>query len=151
MICYEKIRAQFINKSTDDSFVIFLTGVRINAPLQLHKWLPVVCAIPSMMSELKHQPDLGMLHAEVWLGRTSLVVQYWRSMEQLLAYTRNRGSKHLPAWYTVNETIDNTGAVGIWHESYIISANSYENLYVNMPPFGLSGITPIILHSGLGA
>jgi hypothetical protein len=27
--------------------------------------------------------------------------------------------------------------VGIWHETYAASPGSYENVYVNMPPFGL--------------
>jgi hypothetical protein len=27
--------------------------------------------------------------------------------------------------------------VGIWHETYKIAPGGYENVYVNMPPFGL--------------
>jgi hypothetical protein len=28
--------------------------------------------------------------------------------------------------------------VGIWHETYAVSPGTYENIYVNMPPFGLA-------------
>jgi hypothetical protein len=27
--------------------------------------------------------------------------------------------------------------VGLWHETYVASAGTYENVYVNMPAFGL--------------
>ncbi len=30
-----------------------------------------------------------------------------------------------------------SGHVGIWHETYIIHPGEYENVYVNMPKFGL--------------
>jgi hypothetical protein len=29
------------------------------------------------------------------------------------------------------------GSVGIWHETYKVAAGDYENIYVNMPLFGL--------------
>jgi hypothetical protein len=29
------------------------------------------------------------------------------------------------------------GTVGIWHETYLARPGSYENVYVNMPAFGL--------------
>jgi len=29
------------------------------------------------------------------------------------------------------------GSVGIWHETYQVARGAYENIYVNMPPFGL--------------
>ena len=103
-----------------------------------------------MINELQRQPDLGLLHAEKWFGRTSLMVQYWRSMEQLLAYARNRGATHLPAWYAFNEAIGTNGTVGIWHETYIISPGAYENLYVDMPPFGLGGVKSVSTSSQAG-
>jgi hypothetical protein len=33
----------------------------------------------------------------MWFGRTTILVQYWRSMDQLLAYATNREAAHLPA------------------------------------------------------
>lgn len=125
----------------DGDFVVFLIGMRINKPLHIHKWLPVITAMPRMLTELYQQPELGFLHAENWFGRTTIMVQYWRSMDQLLAYAKNRQAAHLPAWQAFNKAVgtdvSNDGPVGIWHETYSASPNSYENIYVNMPAFGL--------------
>jgi hypothetical protein len=63
--------------------------MRINKPFAVHKWLPVARAMPRMIKELYRQPELGLIHAEVWFARTTIMVQYWRSMEQLLAYAKN--------------------------------------------------------------
>ena len=111
--------------------------MRINQPLKLHKWLPVAGAMPRMIKELRQQPELGLLHAEMWFSRTIILVQYWRSMEQLLAYAKDRQAQHLPAWQAFNKAVGTDGSVGIWHETYAASAGSYENVYVNMPAFGL--------------
>ena len=121
----------------DGEFVVFLIGMRVNQPLKIHKWLPVVNAMPKMLRELYQQPELGFLHAETFIGRTFLMVQYWRSKEQLFAYATNRDKAHLPAWRAFNKAVGTDGSVGIYHETYMISADGYENIYVNMPEFGL--------------
>jgi hypothetical protein len=131
------IQRERMTASLDGEFVIFLIGMRINKPLMIHKWLPVVSAMPRMIKELHHQPSFGFLHAEMWFSRTTIMVQYWRSMEQLLSYAKNREAEHLPAWRAFNKAIGTDGSVGIWHETYSASPGSYENVYVNMPPFGL--------------
>ncbi|MCV2365412.1 DUF4188 domain-containing protein [Paucibacter sp. DJ1R-11] len=122
----------------DGDFVIFLIGLRLNKPLWVHKWWPVVAAMPRMLNELRQQPERGLLHAEMWFGRTVIGVQYWRSMEQLLAYAKDRQSQHLPAWAAFNKAIGTDGTVGIWHETYAVRADAHESIYVNMPPFGLA-------------
>ena len=48
-----------------------------------------------------------------------------------------RDAEHLPAWQAFNKTVGTDGSVGIWHETYVVSAGRYENVYVNMPEFGL--------------
>jgi hypothetical protein len=132
MIRRERLAATF-----DGEFVVFLIGMRINKPLLVHKWWPVAAAMPRMLEELYSRPELGFLHGELWFSRTTLVLQYWRSMDQLLAYAKDRQAKHLPAWQAFNKSVGANGSVGIWHETYAASAGSYENIYVNMPPFGL--------------
>jgi len=122
----------------EGDFVVFLIGMRINKPLHVHKWLPVAAAMPRMIKELYRQPELGFLHAETWFARNMIMVQYWRSMEQLLAYAKNKDAQHLPAWQAFNRAVGTDGSVGIWHESYAVSAGCYENIYVNMPAFGLA-------------
>lgn len=121
----------------EGDFVVFLIGMRINKPLMVHKWWPVAAAMPRMLKELYRQPELGFLHAEAWFSRTIVLVQYWRSMEQLLAYAKNKDGQHLPAWQAFNKAIGTDGSVGIWHETYAASPGSHESVYVNMPYFGL--------------
>lgn len=131
------IRPQRLSANLDGEFVVFLIGLRINQPIKIHKWLPVLMAMPKMLVELYRQPELGFLHAESWYGRTTIMVQYWRSMDQLLAYAKMRDAAHLPAWQAFNKAVGTDGSVGIWHETYTVKPGGYENIYVNMPPFGL--------------
>ena len=131
------IRRERLTANLEGDFVVFLIGLRINKPLKVHKWLPVVTAMPRMLKELYGQPESGFIHAEMWFARTTIMVQYWRSMEQLLAYAKNKDAQHLPAWKAFNKAVGTDGSVGIWHETYAASPGTYENIYVNMPPFGL--------------
>lgn len=133
------IRPERLAATVDGDFVVFLIGMRINNPLLVHKWVPVATAMPRMLKELFRKPELGFLHGEMWFARTIVVLQYWRSMEQLLAYAKNKEAEHLPAWQAFNKSVGTNGSVGIWHETYVVSAGSYENIYVNMPVFGLGG------------
>lgn len=46
--------------------------------------------------------------------------------------------EHWPNWVRFNTVINKTGGdVGIWHETYLVKAGAYENVYANMPRFGL--------------
>jgi hypothetical protein len=131
------IRNERLAATLEGTFVVFLIGMRVNNPLSIHKWLPVASAMPRMIKELMQHSEMGFLHAESWFGRTTIVLQYWRSLDHLLAYARNKESEHLPAWREFNKRVGTKGSVGVWHETYIASPGSYENIYVNMPPFGL--------------
>ena len=121
----------------DGDFAVFLIGMRINNPLLIHKWLPVVTAMPRRMKELYQRPELGLLSHEIWFGRTIIIVQYWRSMDDLLHYAKSKDLEHLPAWQKFNKSVGTSGDVGIWHETYLVGPGSYENIYANMPAFGL--------------
>ena len=123
----------------EGDFVVFLIGMRFNRIFLIHKWLPVVRAMPRMLKELFQCPELGMLEARTFLsGRTLMVVQYWRSFEHLHAYAHARDKAHLPAWAEFNRRVGGNGAVGIFHESYLVPAGGYECVYANMPRFGLA-------------
>jgi Domain of unknown function (DUF4188) len=122
----------------DGDFVVFLIGMRINNLWAVHKWLPVSLAMPRMLAELRKQPELGLLHASYYKGpRVAMTVQYWRSFEQLHAYAHAKDKDHLPAWTEFNRRVGATGVVGVFHETYMITAGRYEAVYVNMPRFGL--------------
>lgn len=139
MIHSDRLTARF-----DGDFVVFLIGMRINRPLRVDRWWPVASAMPKMLKELYQHPELGFLHAETWFSRTILVLQYWRSLDQLMDYAKNREAAHLPAWQAFNRSVGTDGSVGIWHETYAVSAGRYENLYVNMPAFGLGAAGTLV-------
>lgn len=118
--------------------VVFLIGMRINKLRALRQWGPVFVAMPRMLRELASRPELGLLHAESYLsGRTFLVVQYWRSVEDLHAYSRAADLQHLPAWRAFNRRARGNDAVGIYHETYVAPASAQQSIAVNMPPHGL--------------
>ena len=121
----------------EGEFVVFLIGMRINRPLLVHKWLPVARAMPRMLKELYARPELGLLSHEMWFSRTILLVQYWRSLESLMAYAWARDAQHLPALQQFHRAVGTDGTVGIWHETYVARPGSYETVYGNMPAFGL--------------
>ena len=145
-LCYESViffrSVYMLNKERmsahlDGEFVVFLIGMRFNQLWKIHKWLPVILAMPKMLKELYTEPKLGLLHHEMWFSRTIILVQYWRSMDQLMAYAKSKDAEHLPAWRHFNRAVGTDGSVGIWHETYAVSPGRYETIYANMPPFGL--------------
>lgn len=131
--------------SIEGDFVVFLIGMRINRPWKIHKWLPVAAAMPKMLRELFKKPESGFLGAE---SNPFLVVQYWRSFEQLEAYAKDTSQSHFPAWVNFNKKVRSNGDVGIWHETYLVRAGEYECIYNNMPPYGLGKATKLIPVSG---
>jgi hypothetical protein len=119
----------------DGDFVVFLIGFRVNKPWKVHKWLPVFLAMPRMLKELAANPASGFLGHILTFG---VIVQYWRSFEQLEGYARDRDQQHWPAWVDFNRRVGySRGDVGIWHETYQVRAGEYETIYSGMPPFGL--------------
>lgn len=133
-----KIINDMMTAEIEGDFVVFLIGMRINKFWKVWKWWPVMTAMPRMLIELGKNPDLGLLHARTHFGiKNVLVVQYWRSFDHLHEYATNKSSKHLPAWQKFNKAIGTSGDVGIWHETYLVRAGEYENVYGNMPAYGL--------------
>jgi hypothetical protein len=128
---------------SDEPFVVFLIGMRVNRLLRLRSWMRVAAAMPAMpamLTELKRDPSLGLLHFEVFLyWRGVGVIQYWHSFEQLHTYAHAKNAAHLPAWAEFNRRIGSNGSVGIWHETYTVTPGEYECIYANMPRFGLAG------------
>ena len=134
----------------EGDFVVFLIGMRINKLWKFWKWLPVFTAMPKMLTELQKDPDSGFLGADQYFGspRRPMIVQYWRSFDHLERYSRDPDAKHWPAWVAFNKKVASNGDVGIWHETYLVSAGSYEAIYNNMPPHGLGKYAGIVPASG---
>ena len=64
---------------------------------------------------------------------------------KLFAYAHDREGEHFPAWAAFNRKLKDNRAVGIWHESYAVTPEQAENIYSNMPAFGLGaaiGVSP---------
>lgn len=135
---------QALLPDTHETIVVFLIGMRINRWWKIHKWLPVVRAMPRMLKELTANPELGFLGAEQGVARTTLMVQYWRSKDDLYNYARARNSAHLPAWRDFNRKIGSSGDIGVWHESYEVQRANIHSLYANMPAFGLGKVTQLV-------
>jgi hypothetical protein len=127
-----------VTSAADGDVVVFLIGMRINRWWKFWQWLRTGKAMGQMLRELATHPELGYLGSESWFGRTTIMVSYWKSMEDLLAYAKMRNAEHLPAWRAFNRHIGTNGDVGIWHETYRVAAGSHESVYVNMPTFGLA-------------
>jgi hypothetical protein len=123
----------------DGGVVVFLIGARINKPLAVRRWWPVISAMPRMLRELQEDPALGLLGVTSTMqGRGSLMVQYWRDLDSLLAYAHAGEHEHRPAWREFNRSVrDSRGAVGIWHETLVVPAAAHESMYVDMPEQGL--------------
>ena len=123
----------------DEGVVVFLIGMRVNRLRAIRKWVPVAGAMPRMLADLARDPALGLLGVTSCVqGRGGLVVQYWRDLDSLLAYAHAADHEHRPAWREFNRLArDADGAVGIWHETFVVPAGAHESIYVDMPPQGL--------------
>lgn len=139
---------QRMTVAIEGDFVVFLIGMRVNRFWKFHKWIPVAAAMPKMLKELSMKPESGFLGFQMYGGIAPVIVQYWRSFEQLEAYAKDRNGFHYPAWKAFNSNIKNNGDVGIWHETYKVNAGSYECIYNNMPRFGLGKVADLIPASG---
>ena len=123
---------------TDQPFVVFLIGMRINKWWRFDKWVPVAGAMTPMLTTLFTHPEKGFLHAEFYWNFTGpITVQYWRSFEELEQFARQPSEPHLEAWKKFNQAIGMDGIVGIWHETYLVEPNKFKVFYGNMPKFGL--------------
>ena len=132
----------------DEGFVVFLIGSRLNRWWALPMMWGVARAMGRMMTELVNDPDSGLLSFENYVGRTTLAVQYWRSHEHLLRYASDRERAHVPAWRRWVKSWGLGGAMGIWHETYIVPPGQYESLYHHMPAFGLGKVGPLVPAQG---
>ena len=118
--------------------VLFLIGMRVNKWWRLDQYLWVFLAMAEMLRHLARHPEAGMIRARNWLGRTTMQVGYWRSLDDLVAFAADDGAPHAPAWRRYYRKASKSGAVGVWHETYLVNAGSFETIYANMPRFGLA-------------
>ena len=128
----------------DESFVVFLIGLRVNNIWAVNKWVPTVQAMGPMLNSLYRYPEKGFLRHETFFRLSPLgvvLITYWKSFEDLEYFARNADDPHLEPWREFNKSIGSDGSVGIWHETYLVGAKQSESIYVNMPVFGLAAAT----------
>ena len=125
----------------EGDLTVFLIGMRINALHRPDAWLPTLAAMRPMLAELARDPDSGFLGYRMTLGwRGPVLVQYWRSVEDVYRYAMAPEARHRPAWTAFNRRARRVpGAVGVWHETYQVARA--ESIYVDLPVQGLAAAT----------
>jgi hypothetical protein len=119
---------------SDQPFVVFLIGMRVNKIFALLSWPPVSAAMPPMLAGRKPDPALGLPHAQFWVDwRVVGLLRDLPGFEQ--AHARN--AAHLPAWAEFNRSIGGNGSAGIGRETTTAAPGQSESIYDNMPRFGL--------------
>ncbi|MFD0313952.1 DUF4188 domain-containing protein [Streptomyces flavalbus] len=121
--------------------VVLLIGLRINKFRMVHRWVPVIASMIPMLIELRKNKEHGFLYSRAWFNRTVIMVQYWRSMDDLMRYSHRVDGRHRTMWAWFNRAVRNDGAVGIFHEAYVVSPDRMHSVYRNMPRFGMAAAT----------
>lgn len=131
-----------------EGMVVVLIGMRFNHWWRIDKWLFMLVTMYRSLRHLaKHEE--GLLANYSWPGRTTLMVQYWRSMEDLQRFASNPDAPHLAGWRRYVRRIGNDGSMGAYHEAYQVRPGGTDVIYVNMPAFGLAGATePVPVDAG---
>lgn len=127
----------------EGEIVIFMIGMRPNKPWKLRKWWPTFWSMFPMLRDLRSGRHPGMLHAYLAMGFGvgPMVVQYWRSVDDLGNYASDPDQRHLAMTRWFNREVGFDGDVGIWHETYVVRDGDHESVYGNMPLVGLAAAT----------
>jgi len=109
----------------------------------------------SMLQELKAKPELGLLHFEnytptvfdILTGKPTLMVQYWRSSDDLMNFARDASNTHWGPWIRFQKdsrSSSASGPFGIWHETYLVDDGKFESVYNGISSgFGGMGAFPM--------
>ncbi len=74
-----RIITERVTARIDGDIVVFLIGLRFNKLWKVHKWFPVLSAMPRMLRELYSDPSLGFLGANADCGEFDLKLTLFRS------------------------------------------------------------------------
>ena len=129
---------RFTAHAPSDATAVFLIGLRINTLRGLTQAGPALTAMPRMLKYLMQHQESGLLSFGSWLGRTTMLVSYWRTAEDVQRFAADPDAPHAPAWREFNARIGAGRHLGIWHELYTVTPGNFEGVYVNMPAFGMA-------------
>jgi len=122
-----KVQPGRFTASIEGSFIVFVIGMRINKWTAVRQWVPTFLSMLPMMGDLRTRPASGFLGGHTYLHtRGAVLVQYWRSFEQLDAFARDPQKAHLPAWRRFNRLVSVGRTVGVWHETYLVTDGQHE-------------------------
>jgi hypothetical protein len=136
-----KVQPGRFTAEVDGDVVVFIIGMRVNRPWKVRRWWPVFVAMPKMLAHLQRHPERGLLGYQQAFFPSPIIVQYWRSFEDLQRFARDADDPHLEPWRRYNREIGKSGDVGVWHETYVVSPGRFEAVYANMPVVGLAAAT----------
>ena len=126
----------------EDSFVIFIFGMRINKFLYLWLWIPFFIRLFRMVRRLRQYRESGMMNANLFFSGQGLgVMQYWESFDKLEFFAKDNNDLHIPSNIKYKKSIGKSGKIGIWHETYLVEHDKFETMYFNMPKWGLAKAT----------
>ena len=112
----------------DQNHVLFLIGLEFDSLWRVGDWLPVAKAGSSMFKELEANADVGLIGRDTCLGQTTILIEYWRSLEDLQAYALDDKAGDFPAWRDFRNTTDAADSVRVWHEAYEVRQGEYTDL-----------------------
>jgi hypothetical protein len=98
----------------------------------------VASAMGPMLQNCIYDPEKASAREFFWNFGGPVLIQYWRSFEDLERFARHPSDPHLKAWKKFNQAVGADGSVGIWHETYTLNPDQFESVYGNMPRFGLA-------------
>lgn len=132
----------------EGDLVVYINGMRLNRlrPKAILKWIIAGRKLAKMFERLEADPDSGLLgYQPAFMGlRTGAAIQYWRSLEDLQRFARDRDDLHVPAWRWYNEKVTESGDVGFWAELYVLEDGDYETFFRNVRPVGLGAAAGLI-------
>ena len=122
----------------DGDFVVFIIGFKVHNPFKALRAVPLLASMPKMLNDLSQDPSKGLLAFQPHGGPFGVIVQYWRSFEDLERFARSPDDRHAKVWRDwYRRAQHKNSGVAIWHETYQVKAGAYEAIYQNMPDFGL--------------
>jgi len=124
-----------------ESYVVFLMGIVIHKPLNIFVRHYIKRSLKAILGELDQKKPEGFLNYLQTTGNPRLLVLYWKDMDTLYKYARDKTANHFPAWFEFNDKISKTRGVGLWHEIYQLPAGSYSGIYRHCPLTGMSHFT----------
>ena len=123
----------------EGDFVVFLIGAKVRNPLRGLKALPLLGSMNAMLKDLARSGGAeGFLGYQRHGGPFGVIVQYWRSMDDLERFARKPDGRHAEVWREWFRAAQHKNpSVSIWHESFFVPAGRYEAVYQNVSPIGL--------------